>query len=95
MAKHVAVITRDPERQLEALRSALGLLLEGTRVTLVVLNHEIEDDDALRDNLGFIDEMGGARYSDHPSNVSRHGFRPLRVPEVGPLLGGHDLIIPY
>jgi len=95
MGKRVAVITKDRNRQYEALRSGLGLLLERHNVSLIVLNHEIEDSEQYLDNLGFLDEMGGDRYSDHPANVERHGFRPVSLQEAGRLLAGHDLVIPF
>ena len=60
MAKRVAVITKYRDRQHEALRTGLGLLLESHSVSVVVLNHEIERSEHYLDNLGFIDEMGGA-----------------------------------
>jgi hypothetical protein len=95
MGKRVAIITRDKGRQNEAVRSGLGLLLERHSVSVFVLNHEIDSGEQCRDNLGFIDEMGGDRYSDQPVNVERHGFRPLSLEETGRLLAGYDLIVPF
>jgi len=95
MAKRVAVITKDKDRQNEALRSGLGLLLEGHSVSVFVLDHEIGSGEQYLDNLGFLDEMGGDRYSDHPENVERHGFRPVSLREAGRLLAEHDLVIPF
>jgi len=95
MGKRVAVITRDRDRQFEALRTSLGLLLEHHRVSLLVLDHEIECSERFLDNLGFIDEMDGDRYSDHPANVDRHGFRPLEPEQMAQLLAAHDLVVPY
>jgi hypothetical protein len=95
MGRRVAVITKDRDRQYEALRSGLGLLLERHSVSLFVLNHEIDGSEAYLDNLGFIDEMAGDRYSDHPVNVERHGFRPVSLQEAGRLLRAHDLVIPF
>jgi len=95
MAKRVAVITRDRDRQFEALRTGLGLLLESHNVSVFVLHHEIERSEHYLDNLGFIDEMGGDRYSNHPVNVAQHGFRPVSLQETGRLLAEHDLIVPF
>jgi len=95
MGKRVAVVTKDKDRQFEALRTGLGLLLEQHSVSLFVLNHEIDTDEHYLDNLGFIDEMGGERYSDHSANVERHGFRPVSRRETGRLLRQHDLVIPF
>jgi hypothetical protein len=95
MCKRVAVITNDRQRQFEAIRTGLGLLLENHSVSVFVLHHEIEPSDHTLDNLGFLDEMGGERYSDHPVNVARHGFRPVSLQETGRLLAEHDLIVPF
>lgn len=95
MSKRVAVVTRDEPRQHEALRTGLGLLLENHELSLFVLDHEVGSDEHDLDNLGFIDEMGGRRYSNHPRNVERHGFRPVSLLEVGRLLSEHDLVVPF
>lgn len=95
MGKRVAVITRDPDRHYQALRSSLGLLLEHHAVSFFVLDHEIASTEEYVDNLGFIDEMGGVRYSNDPANVARHGFQPTALDEVGRLLAEHDVIIPF
>ena len=95
MGKRVAVITQHRDRQYEALRSGLGLLLERHSVTLFVLDHEIDCTERYLDNLGFLDEMGGDRYSNHPANVERHGFRPISLQTAGRLLAVHDLVIPF
>jgi len=95
MGKRVAVITKDRNRQQEALRTGLGLLIESHSVSVFVLNHEIERSEHYLDNLSFIDEMGGDRYSNNPVNVERHGFRPVSPQETGRLLAEHDLIVPF
>jgi len=95
MASRVAVITRDKHRQHEALRTALGLLLEHHTVSLFVLRHEIDCTEQYLENLEFVDEMGGSRYSDLAENVKRHGFCPVSLQEAGQLLARHDLIIPF
>jgi len=95
MGKRVALITNDKDRQFEALRTGLGLLLEHHSVSLFVLDHEIECDEHYRDNLDFIDEMGGDRYSNHRLNIERHGFRPVSLQETGRLLREHGLVIPF
>jgi hypothetical protein len=76
MGKRVAVITKDRDRQHEALRTGLGLLLESHSVSVFVLNHEIEPSEHSLDNLGFIDEMGGDRYSDQLARRAR-SHRPV------------------
>ena len=95
MGKRVAVVTKNRDRQFEALRSGLGLLLEGHLVSVFVLDHEIDSSEAYVDNLGFLDEMEGDRYSNHPVNVERHGFLPISWREAGRMLAEHDLVIPF
>jgi hypothetical protein len=60
MAKKVAVLIKDKERQYEGLRSSLGLLMEFHIVSMIVLNHEIELTEEYKDNMEFIDEMEGS-----------------------------------
>jgi hypothetical protein len=93
--KKVAVLARHPHRQYEALRSSLGCLLEDHAVTYLVLDYEVQLDEAFTDNLGFLDEMEGQRYSNHPVNVAQHGFAYKSLPEMGELLRDQDIIIPF
>jgi hypothetical protein len=93
--KKVAVIARQPHRQYEALRTSLGCLLEDHQVTYLVLDYEVQLDEAFEDNLGFLDEMEGKRYSNHPANVEHHGFAYLSLPEMGELLREQEIIIPF
>jgi hypothetical protein len=51
MGKLVAVITKDKDRQHEAIRSGLGLLLERHSVSVFILNHEIDSCEQCLDNL--------------------------------------------
>ncbi|MBI4795830.1 MAG: hypothetical protein HY790_08355 [Deltaproteobacteria bacterium] len=93
--KKVAVVVRQPQRQYEALRTSLGCLLEDHEVSYLVLDEEIHPDEAFSDNLGFLDEMEGRRYSNQPANVEKHGFTSLSLAEMGELLRGQDIIIPF
>ena len=93
--KRVAVLVRQPQRQYEALRSSLGCLLEDHQVTYLVLDHEVELDEAFSDNLGFLDEMEGRRFSNYPANVERHGFAFLSLADMGELLREMDIVIPF
>ena len=95
MGKRVAVITKDKDRQHEAIRTGLGLLLERHSVSVFILNHEIDSCEQCLDNLSFIDGMDGDRCSDHPVNVERHGFGPASLQQVGRLLTEYDLIVPF
>jgi len=92
----VAVLIKDIDQQYEGLRTSLGLLLEAASVQMYVLNHEIENmDEAYRDNMEFIDEMEGERYSNHPANVEKYGFTSVTNEELLIKLKEVDLIIPF
>ncbi|MEJ2657688.1 MAG: hypothetical protein P8012_10920 [Desulfobacterales bacterium] len=92
----VAVLIKDVDQQYEGLRTSLGLLLEAASVQMYVLNHEIKKmDEAYRDNMEFINEMEGERFSNHPANIEKYGFKPVTVEEMLTKLKEVDLIIPF
>lgn len=92
----VAVLIKDVDQQYEGLRTSLGLLLEAASVHMYVLDHEIANmDEAYRDNMEFIDEMEGKRFSNHPANVAKYGFEPVTIEEMLARLKEADLIIPF
>jgi hypothetical protein len=93
--KKVAVVVRQPHRQYESLRTSLGCLLEDHLVSYVVLDQAVTIDEAFQDNLGFLDEMEGRRYSNHPANVEKYGFTPVSLADIGELLGEQDIVIPF
>ncbi|HEY6104926.1 MAG TPA: hypothetical protein VIV59_03020 [Anaeromyxobacteraceae bacterium] len=93
--KKVAVLIRDKDRQYEGLRSSLGLLLEKHVISMFVLNHEVDMTEEYQDNMGFIDEMGGARYSNVPANVEKWGFKAVTLDELPAKLKESELVIPF
>ncbi len=93
--KKVAVLIKDKERQYEGLRSSLGLLLEKHIISMIVLNHEVTMTEEYQDNMGFIDEMGGARYSNVPANVEKYGFQKVTLEDVAMKLKENDLVIAF
>ncbi len=93
--KKVAVLVRSPDRQHEALRSALGCLLENHEVIYLVLDYQVQLDKAFRENLSFLDEMDGRRFSNHFHNVDLHGFVYLTLAQIRELLREQDIIIPF
>jgi len=71
-------------------------LLEATEVQMFVLNHEIANmDEAYQDNMGFLDEMEGERFSNHPANIEKYGFKPVTMDEVAEKIKQADTIIPF
>jgi hypothetical protein len=94
--ENIAVLIKDVDQQYEGLRTSLGLLLEAASVQMYVLNHEIGNmDEAYSENMEFIDEMEGERYSNHPANVEKYGFKPITIEEMLAKLEVADLIIPF
>jgi hypothetical protein len=94
-AKTVAVLIKDKDRQYEGLRSSLGLLLEKHTVSMFVLGHEVTMTEEYQDNMGFIDEMGGARYSDVKENVEKYGFKPVTLSDVAGKLRENEIVIAF
>ncbi len=94
--RKVAVLINDTEQQYEGLRSSLGMLLYNTEVQMFVINREIDNmDEAYRDNMEFLDEMEGERYSNNTANVAKYGFKYASVEEMGEMLRQADLVIPF
>lgn len=93
---NIAVLIKDVHQQYEGLRTSLGLLLEAASVQMYVLNHEIGNmDEAYSDNMEFIDEMEGERFSNNQANVEKYGFKPITIEEMAAKLKEADLIIPF
>jgi hypothetical protein len=96
MMTKVAVLINDVEKQYEGLRSSLGMLLYNTEVQMFVINKEIANmDEAYQDNMEFLDEMEGQRFSNNQANVEKYGFTHASVEEMGEMLQQADLVIPY
>ena len=94
--KKVAVVIKDPDQQYEGLRTSLGLLLEAAQVQMFVLNHEIAGmDEAYRENMEFLDEMEGERFSNNSANVEKYGFKHITLVEVATKINEADLVIPF
>lgn len=96
MMTKVAVLINDVEKQYEGLRSSLGMLLYNTEVQMFVINKEIANmDEAYQDNMEFLDEMEGQRFSNNRANVEKYGFTYASVEEMGEILQQADLVIPF
>ena len=103
--KKAVVLIKDPKQQYEGLRTSLGLLLESVEVKMIVLHHEVaalaakdEDEEAFEeyfDNMGFIDEMDGERYSNNQRNIDEWGFKPAPPEVIATLLRDADNVIPF
>lgn len=95
MGKKVSVLIKDKDRQYEGLRSSLGLLLENHVVSMFVLDHEIDMTEEYSDNMGFIDEMGGARFSNVPANVEKYGFKAVKTEEIPARIRDEEVVIAF
>jgi hypothetical protein len=94
--KKVAVLIKNPDQQYEGLRSSLGMLLYNTQVRMFVLNTEIANmDEAYEDNMGFLEEMEGERFSNNKENVEKYGFNYASTEQIGEMLREADLVIPF
>lgn len=93
--KKVAVLIKDIEQQYEGLRSSLGMLLYETEVRMFVVNHEGNMDEAYKDNMEFLDEMEGERFSNNRANVEEYGFKYATIEEMGEMLREADLVVPF
>jgi hypothetical protein len=96
MTQTIAVLVKDQTQQYEALRTSLGLLLEMASVQMFVMNHEIADmDEAYSENMAFLDEMEGERYTNNAANAEKYGFTFLTTAEIGEKLKQASLVIPF
>jgi len=94
--QRAAIIVKDPQQQHEGLRTSVGLLLAGISVQLFVLHHEIENmNEACRQNIAFLDENGGMRFSNNLENVAKFGFGFLSMEKAAQKIGQADVIIPF
>ena len=94
--KKVAVLIKDVDQQYEGLRTSLGLLLEDAEVQMIVLNNEIGNmDEAYHENMEFLDEMEGERFSNNPANVDKYGFQYVTIEDVAARIKEADIVIPF
>lgn len=94
--KRVAVLINSQDQQYEGLRSSLGMMLYNTDVQMFVIDNEVANmDEAYHDNMGFLDEMEGERFSNNPVNVEKYGFKFASKQEMAKMLREADLIIPF
>jgi hypothetical protein len=96
MADKIAVLVKEVDQQYEALRTSLGLLLEMAEVQMFVMNHEIANmDEAYSENMEFLDEMEGERYTNNAANAEKYGFKFLTTQEIAEKLKEASQVIPF
>ncbi len=90
MDKKIAVVIRD--RQEEALRMALGLLLLDDTVDVFILDRPIENTEKNRSQLKTVEEMELSLYT----NCSKsQDIEQLSVEEIAARLTTYDIVLAY
>ena len=90
MKKKIAVLVRD--RQDEALRMALGLVLADDEVDVYVLDHKLADTEAVQLYLTTLKEFEFRVFTNLPDN---EGLEYLSVEQVAQRLPQYDHALPY
>jgi hypothetical protein len=90
MKKHIAVLVRD--RQSEALRMALGLVLLDDAVDVYVLDRKLEDTEENRLHLSTLKEFEFQLYTNEPAN---EGFEYLSAEQIAGKLCRYDHALVY
>ena len=89
MTKKIAVLVRD--RQEEALRMAVGLILENDEVNIFVMDGKLEDSESLTLTLETLKELNVKIYSNNPQN----SFEQMSTENIARVLVNYDSVIPY
>ena len=90
MTKRIAVLVR--ERQAEALRMALGLVLLDDAVDVYVLDRKLEDHADIQLHLATLKEFDFRIYTNDPENQD---LERLPTEEIARRLPEYDHALPY
>jgi hypothetical protein len=90
MSKRIAVLVR--ERQAEALRMALGLVLLDDAVDVYVLDRKLADEPGVELQLATLKEFDFRIYTNDPANA---GLECLSTDEIARRLPEYDHALPY
>ena len=92
--KHCAIVVRRPEDVWEGTRTTLGLAAHNYWAYLFVFDVEVKMDDALLENLEWLEEMECEYYSNLKVN-EQHGFKYIPLDKLARELKKMDLVIPF
>lgn len=90
MAKKIAVLVRD--RQEEALRMSLGMILLGDTIDVFVLDRPVADSQENMMNVETMKEMGMKLYTNLEGN---DGLEFMATKDIANRLPLYDHILPY
>ena len=92
--KHCAIVVRRPEDVWEGTRTALGLAAHNYWAYLYVINTVVEMNEALGENLEWLEEME-CEYVTNREENTRHGFKHMPLEKLARELKKMDLVIPF
>ena len=92
--KHCAVVVRRTQDVWEGTRTALGLAAHNYWAYLFVIDLEVEVNEALKENLEWLEEME-CPYISNVERNTRHGFTFMPLPVLARELKKMDLVIPF
>jgi hypothetical protein len=90
MAKKIAVLIRD--RQDEALRMALGLILMDDIIDVYILDRKVEDTDENKTSIETMRDMDMNIYTNYSENEE---LQYLKSGKIAQRLLEYDMIVPY
>ncbi len=90
MQKKIAILVRD--RQGEAMRMGVGLILADDMVTVFIMDREVEKTD---DNLLNIETMGDMDVKTYTNFKGNENIEYLSTEEIAQKLVEYDQILPY
>jgi hypothetical protein len=92
--KHCAVVVRRTGDIWEGTRTALGLAAHNYWAYLFVFDVEVEMNEALQENLEWLEEMECETYTNLEVNT-QHGFTYIPLDKLARELKKMDLVIPF
>ncbi len=92
--KHCAVVVRRAQDVWEGTRTALGLAAHNYWAYLFVFDVVVDINEALQENLEWLEEMECETYSNLKVN-EQHGFRFVPLEKLARELKKMDLVIPF